>query len=202
MADGKKAVRSEKIELKNVRLSFARIWKAQSFEEGQAPRYEATALLDPTDEEHAEQIKFVKSEATRIANEMWGDKWKGKRFLDGKSFGTENALKEVYDGYEGMFWVRLARKSEDGRPMIVDRDKTPLTEQDGKPYSGCYVNLTFQMWTQDNKFGNRINGQIRGIRFVRDGAAFSAAALGAADDEFGDDEDVGGGGSEDDYLDD
>ena len=32
------------------------------------------------------------------------------------------------------------------RPLVVDVDKSPLTAQDGKPYSGCYVNASLELW--------------------------------------------------------
>jgi hypothetical protein len=51
-----KAPTSDIIKLKNVRLSFARLWKPKAFQEGQDPRFEATFLLDPSNAEHAATI--------------------------------------------------------------------------------------------------------------------------------------------------
>ena len=38
----------------------------------------------------------------------------------------------------------------------MDRDRSPLTEKDSKPYAGCYVNAKLQLWTQDNQHGKGI----------------------------------------------
>ena len=56
--------------------------------------------------------------------------------LKGRCYGYADEDELVYDGYEGMFYLRAAL---DTRPVIVDADLTPLDSSDGKPYAGCYV---------------------------------------------------------------
>lgn len=186
-------ITSEKIELKNVRLSFADIFKAKAFQTGQDARYSASFLLDPSDKAHKKLIALVKSEGDRIYEE----EWKGKTpKLKGRCYGTEDDLDKVYDGYEGMFFVRTSKPESDGRPTIVDTDMSPLTAEDAKPYNGCYVDATLTLWTQDNQFGKRINGNLRAIRFRSDGEAFGRPPI-DADDEFSESAESGG-----DFLDD
>ena len=69
------------------------------------------------------------------------------------------------------------------RPTVVDRDKTPLTEQDGRPYGGCFVNAIVELWAQDNQFGKRINATLAGVQFLKDGDAFGGSRP-ADPDEF------------------
>jgi len=45
-------------------------------------------------------------------------------------------------------------------------------EENGKPYAGCYVNMSIRLWAQDNQFGKRVNAQLRAVQFVKDGEAF------------------------------
>ncbi|MNP47458.1 hypothetical protein D3C76_1415120 [compost metagenome] len=66
----------------------------------------------------------------------------------------------------------------------MDRDRTQLTAQEGKPYSGCYVNVIVDIWAQDNSYGKRINAQLQGIQFVRDGEAFSGGGTSADASDF------------------
>jgi len=40
------------------------------------------------------------------------------------------------------------------------------------PYSGCYVNVSMDVWAQANDFGKRINAKLLAIQFEADGAAF------------------------------
>jgi hypothetical protein len=58
-----------------------------------------------------------------------------------------------------------------------------LAEDDGVLYSGCYVNMTVTLWTQDNEYGKRVNANLRAVQFVKDGEAFGVAPV-DAEEEF------------------
>ncbi len=67
------------------------------------------------------------------------------------------------------------------------------------PYDGCYVDATITLWTQNSKdYGNRINGNLRGIRFRADGEEFGRPAL-EAEEEF---DELPDDGDDDDFLND
>lgn len=180
---------SEVIKLKKSRLSFPNLFKAKSFEEGQDPRFEATFLLDPSNKSHAKIIKTIKSEAARIAKEKWGDKIPKHK----KCFGLTEDTDKEYDGYEGMFYIASNNKT---RPTVVDRGRNPVAEEDGVIYAGCVVNGTVTLWTQDNKWGKRINANLRGVQFDSEGEAFGVAPV-DAEEEFDELEDS----DDDDFLD-
>jgi hypothetical protein len=76
------------------------------------------------------------------------------------------------------------------RPLVLDRDKSPLTQSDGRPYAGCYVNGSIELWCQDNAYGKRINATLRGVQFYKDGEAFAGGGSATADefDDLGVDE--------------
>ena len=69
------------------------------------------------------------------------------------------------------------------RPGVVDRDLSPLTAEDGKPYAGCYVFATIRLWAQDNQWGKRINASLRNVQFIKDGEAFGEKPV-APDEDF------------------
>ena len=102
-----------------------------------------------------------------------------------------------YDGWQNMFVVVA---SNTVRPVVVNGKREPVMEGDkNAPYSGCYVNATVSLWTQNNKFGKRVNANLRGIQFLRDGPAFGVAPV-DADNEFellGDQATAGAAASED-----
>jgi hypothetical protein len=77
------------------------------------------------------------------------------------------------------------------RPTIIDRDKTPLVEEDGKPYAGCYVNAVVDLWYSDHpKGGKQVLGNLLGVQFAKDGEPFGSGAV-DVDDEFDDlDDDI------------
>lgn len=85
------------------------------------------------------------------------------------------------DGYAGKFYVSGSSKK---RFTIVDGDRTPLTAESGRPYSGCYGNAIIQVWAQNNSWGKRINAQIAGVQFTRHGESFGGGRV-AAPEEFG-----------------
>lgn len=173
------------IQLKNVRLAFADCFVPVAFEGDGEKKYASTFLIPKKDP----QIKAVNAAIQEVATAAWKDK--AKAVLAGivsnpNKYCFQDGDGKSYDGYAGN--MALAAKNKK-RPTIVDKDKTPLTEADGRPYAGCYVNASVEIWAQDNKWGKGIRASLRGIQFLRDGDAFSAGSV-AGEDEF---EDIGDG---------
>jgi len=164
-------VTSDIIQLKEVRLSFARLFTPKAFRQGQTPRYEATFLMDPSRKDHAKMISTIKKTAKEILSEYYGgaDKIPVKKleycFGDADDDGIE------YDGYAGMFYIRTSNQT---KPKILDRNKAELDEASGRPYSGCYVNTNITLWVMDNDFGKRVNCNLRIVQFNKDSTAFGA----------------------------
>lgn len=184
---------SEKIPLNNVRLSFPKLFKARAFKEDQEPRFEAAFLLDPSNKDHAKTIKLIKDTANALLVEHFGKTVpKGIKTC----FGLSDETDKEYDGYEGMFWITSSNRQ---RPVVVNRDRTPLTEADGVIYAGCYVNANITLWVQDNQYGKRINANLRSVQFVRDGEAFGVEPV-DAEEEFEPLEDEEGVEETEDYL--
>ena len=197
---------SEVIKLAKARLSFARLFEPKAFREGQKARFEGTFLIDPSSKAGQAQIDTILEEAEAVIKAKFQGKVPktlkfGFGYADGDDFkiGGVNFHSDVkeYDGYEGMFYVATANTT---RPTVVDRDRTPLMVEDGKPYSGCYVNGTITLWAQDNEYGQRVNGNLRGVQFFKDGEAFGVKPV-DADEEFDDIEDADGNTSDDDDWD-
>ena len=87
-----------------------------------------------------------------------------------------NSDGEVLPGYKGMYWIGT---SNTDRPKIMDRDGvTPLTKEDGRPYSGCVGNLIVDIWPQNftDERGKRVNARLLGVQFIADGDAFVTRA--------------------------
>lgn len=161
-----------KIKLNNVRLSFPSLFRKAQFQ-GEETKYEATFMLDKT--EHADKIKEIeKAIAASIKENLKGAKLPSDKIClkDGDESGR--------DEYEGHYTIKAANNK---RPKVIDRDKSPLTEDDDKPYSGCYVNAVIELWAQNNGYGKRINANLLGVQFYKDGEPFESGAV-ADDDDF------------------
>lgn len=170
-----------KIKLSNVRLAFPALFEAKTVNGEGKPAFSAVFLLDPADP----QVKAINQAIDAVAKDKWGAKADAilKQMRAGDKVCLHDGdLKEQYDGFAGMLFVSSRSPS---RPLVIDADKTPLGESDGKPYAGCYVNASIELWPQDNNYGKRVNASLRGVQFLRDGDAFAGSAP-ASEDEFDD----------------
>lgn len=170
------------IKLPNVRLAFPDLFIATAFEAGQEEKYGCTFLIPKNSNLHKE----VEHAINEVAAAKWGAKAKEilatLRGNPSKFCFTDGDLKTQYDGFAGMMALTAKNKA---RPLVTDRDKTPLTQADGRPYAGCYVHGSVELWAQDNKWGKGIRARLRAVMFYKDGDAFAGGAP-AAEDEFDD----------------
>lgn len=181
-----------KVHLKEVRLAFPKLFEAKAVGDGDNKYFSAAFPIDPKSENHTKLEEAVAA----AAKEKWGEKWKSiletireKGDIGYKHKPLKNGEGEVYDGFQGMFSVNASRREDKGPVLVVDRvpknaDGSPnkLTAASGRPYAGCYVNAQVEVWAQDNKNGKRINIELKGVQFVRDGDAFGSGAPASADD--------------------
>ncbi len=169
-----------KVKLTNVRLAFPSLFEAKTVNGEGAPAYGASFLIEPTD---LVNINAINKAIDAVATEKWGAKGPGIVALLRKTDKValhDGDLKAQYAGFAGMLFVSTRSAT---RPLVLDKDKTPLTAQDGRPYSGCYVNAIVELWPQDNTAGGkRVNAQLLGVQFFADGDSFGGGAVGSADD--------------------
>lgn len=161
----------------NVRCSWPTLFKPKAMEEGQEPKFSMVSILDK--KAHAADIKKLQAAMKQVAEEKWG---KGKVPSSVKFCLRDGSEKADVDGYGPDVMFFSAGASQDKRPSVVDKDNAPLDGSNGKPYAGCYVDVSFRLWAQDNKYGKRVNAQLRAVRFRADGKAFGEAPVDAAKD--------------------
>jgi hypothetical protein len=167
------------IKIKNVRIAFCQnLFKAGSMTAGDKPKFSATFLIAKDDP----QLNVIRTAITRVASDKWADKaesiLKGLH-ASGKICLRDGDVKSEYDGFEGTMFISTSSSTA---PLVIDRDRTELAEADGRPYAGCYVNASINIWAQDNQYGKRVNAKLRGVQFVGDGDAFVGSAPAKADE--------------------
>lgn len=182
---------AERIHLKNVRLSFPYLHAKRVNEDGSVGKYGANLILS-TDDPQVDAINDLIDKVAQ-ANEKWavGNKWKailGQLRAADKVCLHNGDMKAQYDGYEGNWFVS---SNSETKPLVLDRDRTVLGPDVGRPFSGCYVDASIEIWAQDNKFGKRINATLRWVQYRKDGDAFAATPPANVDEvpEITDDED-------------
>lgn len=171
------------IKLQNVRLAFADLFNPDE----KYGRFGASFPIQPG----SANARAIEAAIDEVAKAKWGAKSAGvlatirsKGDIAYQTAPKTNSSGDVYAGFEQMHCLNTSSKT---RPTVVDRDRSPLTETDGRPYSGCYVVAIVELWAQDNSWGKRVNATLKGVQFFADGEAFSGGTPASA----GDFEDLG-----------
>ena len=162
-----------KFTLKNCRVSFPAIFNKAEFD-GVATKFECTFLLDK--DAQADQIAAINKRMDAFLADKFpkGAPKSIKRtcFVDGDT--------KDYDGYSNQM---AFKGSNQKRPTIIDRDKTPLVEEDGKLEAGDYANAIVDLWYSDHpKGGKQLLGNVLGIQFVKEGERFGADTTASVDE--------------------
>lgn len=170
--------------LKNVRLSYPDLHKpGKPMNDGDAPKYGGQFIFGA----ESEAAKVAKAALIAAAQEAFGANWKAIVAAMEKSKkcvrnGDDNLTKDgnVRDGYGGNLYVVARNKA---KPLLIGprRDASGqfpvLTEVDGKPYGGCYVNVKVDIKAMKakEKIPNQVYATLLTVQFVADGEAFGAA---------------------------
>ena len=169
---------ANRIQLKNVRLSFPSLFTRESFD-GKEGKFAATFLIDKND---TKTIDLINREIEAAIVEAKIKVPKDKICLrDGDD--------SEYAGYSGHYAIKAANNR---RPVIINRDKAPLAAEDAIIYAGCYVNAIIDIWVQNNSYGKRVNANLYGVQFVKDGEHFGLGTIDVANefDDIEEDDDL------------
>lgn len=162
---------SAKIKLKNVRLSFPSLFRKAVFN-GDETKFEATFLLNK--KEHAKTIAEIEAAIeAKIASDLKGAKLKADKIC------LKDGEDAEYDGYAGCMSFKASNSK---RPLVIDRGRNPVSEDDDMFYAGCYVNATVELWAQNNQYGKRINANLLGVQFAKNGEPFGDGTVADRDD--------------------
>lgn len=140
----------------------------------------ATFIIAPT----SPAVAALQAEEERVAKEKWADKASSILAMiraNNRGAIKPGILKAKFDGFEGNYFVSSNSKA---RPTVVNRAGQPIAEKDGAIYAGCYVLAHVSLWAQDNQYGQRINAEVTGVQFLKDGDAFSGGASPSSVEEF------------------
>ena len=156
-----------KIMLEKVRLSFPELFTPKSFgDDGANPKYSANFLMDK--DEHKDEIAGVMGAIKEAIAGKWKTKPKDLKlcFSDGEE--------KSYDGYQNAWFLSANNKR---RPVVIDKDKSPLVAEDEKIYAGCHVNAIVSFWCMDNKWGKRVLCNLEAVQFAGHGERFGGSSI-------------------------
>ena len=156
---------SEVVKINKARVAYPHLFKKAVFD-GQEGKFEITFLI-PKDSKQVVRIKkHIAAIRSDLAYKIPNDKVALK---DGDDLGREE--------WAGHY---VLKASTNRRPKVINRDKSPIVEDDGIIYGGCFVNATVDFWVQNNQYGKRVNCNLRAVQFDSDGEPFG---MGPVDDE-------------------
>lgn len=171
------------VKLKRVLIAFPDLFEAKAYAGGGEAKFKGAFLVGKDDP----QLKELQQAIDNVGAEKWGEKWPAYRktmIAERKLCLGDGESKAQYDGYEGRMFLNASSKS---RPSVVAADKTPLVREDGLLLNGgAVVNAGISLWAQDNQFGKRINAELKGVQYVKEGENWGGGS--SLDDDFFDDE--------------
>lgn len=188
-----------KIIIKRARLAFPQLWEPMAIgsKPGSEPACSAMGLLSPATDK--DMLNALGACIQQVASEKWGAKAPDvlKTLMAKGDVCLHNGnTKAEYSGFEGNWFVSarnktppavVAKQRWQGKPIVISANGRPFQADDKgvlrpiddlpfavkAPYSGCYVNLSLDVWAQDNQYGKRINAKLLAVQFEDEGEAFS-----------------------------
>lgn len=162
------------------RARFPKIFEAEQYEGKGDFRFSCDFLV----EKGSDMEKEIEAAIEAEAQAQWGKDW--KKMLAGMRGNNQKCAwsdgdNTKYDSDDGHMILAAKRKERDGRPLVYDRDKTPLTKDTGRIYSGCYVNTSVEIWAQKGTHAG-IRCTLLGVQFFKDGDNFGGASKGKETD--------------------
>ena len=211
-----------KVIAKNVRLSFADIFKAKAFEEGGDEKFSGNFILGEDSTIIVDKKEVSLDKLRKICNKIYCEKMECKKvpktgydnWALNKADGSDTRKPyvdkddEYYAGVDDdTVYLSGSKKAEDckgGKLTVVDQLKQPVTAQDDKVYSGCYVNVVIDVYAYKSKTNKGVTASLEGIQKIADGERLGVTKIDATDDfdevevedDFGDDEGEEGEGED------
>lgn len=161
-----------KLVIRDCVISFPSLFKTAQYNGQDLGKYEATFLIA---KDHP-QLKEIQAAVKAVGQDAFGAKWhKAKMCLrDGDD-------KPDLKGYEGTFTLKATTKK---RPVIVDRAKASVTEDDGLVYGGADCSVSLSLFAFTNAYGDFISAQLNGVQMHGTGEPFGGNDDGYSDDDF------------------
>lgn len=166
---------SSNIKLLNVRLSFNNLFEAQGFDGNDDLAFNAKFII----EKGSLADKAIRTALKETADEAFGGK--GSEVIKKVAGDKSQFCYQPYGDDGELMVLATKRKLKAGRPLVIDADRSPLAEVDGKPYAGCYVNALVRPWAMASKGKSWIRCGLEGVQFVKDGESFGGVRTSAND---------------------
>ena len=128
--------------IKDVRLSFPYLFRKAIFD-GEETKYEALFILDQPEGAHKKaQAEVQKAVDALVAGTLDGTPPKA-RYMAWKSDKERDIMENNRPEYKGFQTLKAGNKA---RPVVVDQNGQPVTEDDALFFAGCRVDIKVEPW--------------------------------------------------------
>lgn len=152
------------LRINNVRISYPVLFRPKGFEgnDQAEKKYSAVFVLDK--QKNKKDLRDIQNAIRAVIDEKWGD----KRPKNIKLCLIEASEKEgTYSNEEDLM---LLSSSTPRRPPVVGKNpENEVHEDDDEVWPGCFVNASVRFWAQDNKYGKRVNCELRAVQTLAKG---------------------------------
>jgi hypothetical protein len=153
--------------LQNVRCGYLKLFKAEANKgvADSSPRFGLAAYLPKTD---VKQKAKLDAEIDRLSKLHF----KGAKPKSKDLFITDGDGEDGDENTKGFWIVRAARNESQGRPQILNRDRTAILPEDGLVVSGYRYNVLLSIYKP--KAWNKICASLEIVQFVAKDEPFGA----------------------------
>lgn len=138
------------------RVSYPNVFTAKEFDGKKS--FSLTLLFDKTAD-----LSAMKAEAEKVAAEKWGKKLPANLRMPFRD-GDEKEQPE----YAGKIYVTF-RAGEDRKPQVVNADLSPISQESGQFYSGCFAKVSYSCYAYDKQGNKGVAFSLGNIQKIRDG---------------------------------
>lgn len=170
--------------LKDVRGAFLDIWRpGKPGKNGSPGKYSVNGIMA----RDSEAFKLAQETFIKAAQETFGANWqnmvaameKNKKCIRDGNLNLHSQTGAIRDGFAGLMYIVAKNKV---KPIIVGMKKGPdgklieLTEDGGKPYGGCRLNLKVDIFAMKAKdeIPAGVYAKVLAVQFYRDDQAFGS----------------------------
>ena len=143
----------------DVRCSFPSLFERATFE-GKETKYEISVLLPKNSDDSKELRELIKRRAT----EEFDGRIPKKRCLND---GDEMGRPETVGHY-------VLKGASDQLPAVLNTNGSQATKDQNPIYSGCRVDIKFNLWTTKN-YGGYIGAGLMAVKFAGHDEPFTSA---------------------------
>lgn len=177
----------KQILLKNVRFSFVRVFEAENRFDKSKPEYSVVLLVPKSDKD---LVNLVRSTVKELLTDFFArnPSLKGKlpsKFHMPVQDGDDGSSNQ--EAYEGCLHMRAKKLEKDGRPVVIDGRKNPITSKE-EIYSGSWGNASVDFYLYDKEGKQGIGIGLRGIQKTKDDESLGGGG-GSAINDFDEDGD-------------